>query len=213
MDLMMRRNALLACGKRSRLPSEYQEVEYVESTGTQYIQTDVIPSNDLGFDCIFYTKSYISGTVGQYGCIFGGRNSSGHNDYQLTTYTEDAKDGGHRYGSRAMAQAGITRLQKCKASRRYLEFTNCKGEKLQLKAYNWNAPIPITLFLLRNNEYQVQGGLGCRIYVMKFYDGDELIRNYIPCIRKSDNVVGMFEYVTGQFLTTPVGTLTAGREV
>lgn len=202
---------MLTSGKKSRLPKEYQEVEYVESTGTQYIQTDVIPSNDLGFDCTFYTKSYVIGG-GSYGCIFGGRKSSGNNDYQLTTYA-NANDGSHRYGSSMVANAGITRLQKCTASRRYLEFTNCKGLKVQLTAYNWDTTIPIALFLLSNSGTPIQGGYGCRIYVMKFYDGDNLIRDYIPCVRKSDNVVGMFEYVTGQFLTTPVGTLTAGGKV
>lgn len=212
MDLMSIRRKMLMGQNKSRLPSEYQEVEYVESTGTQYIQTDVIPSNDLGFDCTFYTKSKISSYGNQYGCIFGGRKGSGNNDYQLTTYAE-GNNGSHRYGPREMANAGITRLQKCKASRRYLEFTNCEGLKVQLTAYNWNTTIPIALFCLRDNTNHAQGGSGCRLYVMKFYDGDDLIRNYIPCIRKSDNVAGMFEYVTGQFLTTPVGTLTAGGEV
>ena len=35
----------------SRLPSEYQEVEYIESTGTQYIDTGVNTDANLGIDC------------------------------------------------------------------------------------------------------------------------------------------------------------------
>ena len=36
--------------KSSRLPSEYQEVEYIESTGTQYIDTGLTPNGNYSFD-------------------------------------------------------------------------------------------------------------------------------------------------------------------
>lgn len=34
----------IAANMKRGLPSEYQEVEYLESTGTQYIDTGVIPN-------------------------------------------------------------------------------------------------------------------------------------------------------------------------
>ena len=44
-----RRRALLAT-TTGNLPSAYQQVEYLESTGTQYIDTGVTPSDLIGFD-------------------------------------------------------------------------------------------------------------------------------------------------------------------
>ena len=34
-----------------------------------------------------------------------------------------------------------------------------------------------------------------------FYDGDTLIRNYIPCYRKSDNEIGLYDIVNNVFYT------------
>ena len=46
---MDRRRALMF--KRSRLPIEYQEVEYIESTGTQWINTNVNAQNGYKIKC------------------------------------------------------------------------------------------------------------------------------------------------------------------
>lgn len=36
--------------KKARLPAEYQEVEWIESSGTQYIDTGIIVSENIGFE-------------------------------------------------------------------------------------------------------------------------------------------------------------------
>ncbi len=38
---------------RANIPSEYTEVEYIESTGTQYIDTGIIPSSNWKYEIIF----------------------------------------------------------------------------------------------------------------------------------------------------------------
>lgn len=182
-----------------RLPSEYQEVEYIESDGMQSIQTDVLPSNSIGFDCTFLTKSDVSAV--NYGCIFGSRISSGIRDFQLTTWVGSA-GGSLRFGPARTCSAGITKGNLMSASLRNRVFTNASGTIVTLPEYNWqDDAVPIALFLLRSVTNYTQGGSGCRIYVMRFYDGDNLIRDYVPCYRKSDNVIGMYELVTGAFLT------------
>ena len=65
------------------LPSEYKEIEYIESTGTQYINTGVIPNQNTGFDIIYLTKNSVGGSG--YGSIIGARHSSGQNELQITT--------------------------------------------------------------------------------------------------------------------------------
>ena len=36
-------------------------------------------------------------------------------------------------------------------------------------------------------------------YYFKIYDNDTLIRNYVPCYRKADSVVGMYDTVNNVF--------------
>ena len=182
-----------------RLPAEYQEVEYLESTGTQGIITDVIATNNIGFDCVYYAKSKI-GTV-DYGCIFGGRVSSGNNDFQLTTFHQSGSgySGSFRFGSGWGYNANITRLEMGRTSFKNCVFVSNDASDIHVSEYNWTSAIPIALFLLNNNGTLTQGGYGCRIYVMRFYDGDSLIRDYVPCYRKTDSKPGMYDFVSKQF--------------
>lgn len=38
-----------------------------------------------------------------------------------------------------------------------------------------------------------------KIYYVKFYENGSLVRNYIPCKRDSDDVIGLYETITGTF--------------
>ena len=44
------RRRLMMSIKKSKLPSDYIELEYLESTGTQYIDTNYIPNNATGMN-------------------------------------------------------------------------------------------------------------------------------------------------------------------
>ena len=52
-----------------------------------------------------------------------------------------------------------------------------------------------------------------KLYSARCSQGHEVVREYIPCYRKSDGVVGVYEKFTGQFLTTPVSSFVKGSDV
>ena len=53
-----------------------------------------------------------------------------------------------------------------------------------------------------------------RIHYLKATEGDKVVFELIPAKRKSDNVVGFYDKVSGQFLTNQgTGTLVAGNEI
>ena len=52
-----------------------------------------------------------------------------------------------------------------------------------------------------------------KLYSARCSRGYEVVREYIPCYRKSDGVVGVLEKFTGQFLTTPTGAFAAGPDI
>lgn len=52
-----------------------------------------------------------------------------------------------------------------------------------------------------------------KLYGARCSKGHEVVREYIPCYRKSDGVVGVYEKFTGQFLTAETGAFTAGADI
>ena len=202
---MQRRRELMAMQNRL-LPRGYTQVKYVESNGNAYIKTGLLPFDGIGFDVTFLSKSAISGGSG-YGAIFGGRLRSKENDFQLTTYASNMTTfptGTLRYGN-VDYQAGIIPQTKQQIKLYGHTLTRPDGTTVTINAFNFNNTCQIALFLLNQNDSKFyQGGKGCRIYDLKFFDANGTkIKHYIPCYRNSDKKAGMYEIVTGEFLSSP----------
>ena len=207
--------------EEEKLPSEYQEVEYLESSGTQYLNINIRLSVAWDFDIKFYAKSPVQTSSG-YGCIFGCRYASGDRDYQLSTYGTytggvmrwgNATGAGSSGGS--MSDPGIVRntVQTCSLKNKV--FTQAGGGTEVIKGDNYAAPADCYLFGLNNNGTFTQAGSGCRIYYAKFWSREnELVRDLVPCKRKSDSVLGMYDRIDKIFFTNAgSGTFTAGPNV
>lgn len=55
---------------------------------------------------------------------------------------------------------------------------------------------------------------GCDIYWCQLYDGENLLHNFIPCYRKSDGEIGMYDTVSKTFYTNAgTGTFLKGEDV
>ena len=52
-----------------------------------------------------------------------------------------------------------------------------------------------------------------KLYSARLSQGFEVVREYVPCYRKSDGVAGVYEKFTGEFLTTPVGAFACGPNI
>ena len=76
-----------------RIPSEYQEVEWLESSYNQYINTGILASQNLAFKCKFMTYN---NSAGGYGNVFGSRTASSVNEYQLSAYNDGIVSVGRR---------------------------------------------------------------------------------------------------------------------
>lgn len=63
------------------------------------------------------------------------------------------------------------------------------------------------LFGARNEHNDIQ------FYDFALYDGGQLVRNLVPCKRKSDDTPGMYDTVTKTFFVQSKGTLIAGHEI
>jgi len=188
MDLMMRRNALLACGKRNRLPSEYQEVEWIERDVEGAIIT--IESDDLNMiGCDIYITVAVLSTSGER--AYAGY--SGSDAWEL--YFRSSL-----WGNRGVAN-------KLSVIESTVYDVGKKGTT-HLKILDVYANF--TLGHYRYGGYQSKN----RYYQLCIEKDEVLMRNMIPCYRKSDGEVGMYDIVTGKFYTnTGNGTFTKGADV
>ena len=53
-----------------------------------------------------------------------------------------------------------------------------------------------------------------RLYSCKIYNNEKIIRNFIPCYRKTDGVVGVYDLVEKKFYTNlGTGTFIKGNDI
>ena len=206
MSLLLRRRMLLN-QKKPLLPSAYQQVEYIESTGTQYIDTEFIPNNKTrviaDFQLTQVTASFVFGTRNA--------NTTTSNRQALTFNINSAGKFifSHNYPN-TMNNADTLRhtidINKNVAT---LDSTVFTGEELAFTS-------PQSLYLFACNETNRPGYLPSKVklYSCKIYNNRALVRDYIPCYRKSDGVIGLYDLVNDTFNTNiGTGTFKKGGDI
>lgn len=172
----------------SRLPSEYQEVEYIKSTGTQYIDTEIKPNQNTSIE----VKGFL---IGEHSNSYCGANpyfviTSGNTPNLIIRFRRD----GISFDTKISAfDLHILALKKNVAF-----VDNNILHTFDNTSYITNYDIYL---FGRNSDTGVEETNGSRIYYCKLWDNDTLIRYFIPCYRKSDNEIGMYDLVSKQFFT------------
>ena len=170
-------------GSFPRLPYEYQEVEYLESTGTQYINTGLIPNNNINFkvEVDFFRGAYANGAViGAWGSNYFGLSGN----YWAYGNLADIEVS----GLATYANVGP------KLFKNNVQIATSNNE-------NMNITNNIVLFALTYGDNNLGFYSQCKIYYCEIYSGEYPIRNFIPCYRKSDNKPGMYDLVNNIFYT------------
>lgn len=196
----------------------YKEVEWVESTGKQYVYLDWKPPiKTWGFEVDFISRNAVSTTMGAwdestnkngYGTIFGVRNSSGVNNAQLSSYN----NGLLRIGN----STAITTAFKTDHSRQTIKLhgttiTRANGvtatvtrvDETTGKPYCNMAVFGLYEGLRRTSTGNITEPSSTRIYSLKFYDGDTLAVDLVGSIRKADGITGLYDKVSKHFYPAP----------
>ena len=194
--------------KRGCLPEEYQEVSYLQSTGTQIIDTGVVVKNSIR-PYIKFMASPVFNENGSVKNIFGGTDSNvpiaiscnyGDGDSKsIYAWHGNTYGNGNKTSSFYTAHGNVYELE-------YKErwwFNGVESTVTQQDAQGDSSNITIWFFGTNYcgdiRTFNIREYLN--IYAFKLYDGEELIRDYVPCLRKSDNKPGMFDLVTNEFYT------------
>lgn len=205
---------LLSSGRR--LPTEYQEVEYIESTGTQYIDTGIRINKNLGLK--IDGRVLISATQAtQYPRIFGGRqyNSSQDDSAVMLGFNRAW------YGSIGTNETTLLALLPNN------EYTfSLNRQRLVLSSVEYpmqyvtdNVKVNCTIALFAEFQ-ETSGGIkkfnfgSFSLFNLRMYDNSVLVRNFIPCYRKSDGEIGLYDTVNHTFYTNQgTGTFLKGPDV
>ena len=201
--------------------SEYQQVEYIESTGTQIIDTKFKPT---------------SNTKVELDLKFTNRKTTSNNSNILGTYdTENVFS--LNFGSsadqantlfiwvNARATNGGTNTQisvpNAIAERNTLTLTNSKFTygtySVDLKKGSWKSLTQsLRIFGYLNGSFREISfdRYNMVLYGGKIYDNDILVRDFIPCYNKRTNATGLYDRVTKQFYSNNgTGEFLKGEEI
>ena len=194
----------------SGLPSGYTQLEYIESTGTQYINTEFKPKNStkvmMDFQVMTQPKSHQ--------IIFGERTSYSGTDQFVLGYT------GHKSPAVWRSDFGSSQVSFPSTvlwSTRMTAVRNGPDCTLNGTAVkNSSAVFSSThnLFLLANNDNETAAGhISAKLFSCQIFDGDVRARSFVPC-KNASGAVGLYDTVEGQFYANAgTGTFTAGPEI
>ena len=180
------------------MPEEYQKLGYIESTGTQYINTGVIANESTEFDIKFYSNNNF--TTSGYGTMFGTRQASNSNQFYLTSYGTSTGGGQFRWASSTTNNINMAKQEIMNISLHDRVLTKNDGTTINIgsASASFTTPSSISIFALNENGSIVQYGKLC-LYSFKLYNGNTIVRNYIPCYRKSDGEIGLYDLTNDVF--------------
>ena len=195
----------------SRLPYGYTELVYVQSSGTQYVNTGIIPTTETKVSIEF---EWVSPPPDQntWHSVFGSRTSSSSQDqFNIAT------DSGNSYAGFASSELTLTQKFN-KANVHYTVTLDKTGVIVNgvsggtyVSGLAVQSSYPMYVFG-RNNAGSFGNGISGKVYSMKIYTNDVLVRDFVPCINASGEV-GLFDMVNRQFYgNAGTGTFT-GSEV
>jgi hypothetical protein len=196
-----------------RLPVEYQEVEYLESTGTQWIKTDIESRFTIEYESdITFTENQDSYSVG---CKDGSQRISG-NGYWNGTFQIGY---GGSYKNFSIGGIKINTRYKLKtilAPDNQNVYVNdvIKGTSTFSKTTDTLTGKHIAIFGALIDDTTIGQACKAKLYSLTIRDGDTLLGNFIPCYRKSDFEPGMYDTVSKSFYTNSgTGTFLVGNDV
>lgn len=205
--------------KKSRLPIGYQEVEYLQSTGMQYIDLGITAdANSMEWMHKVRMPSSASNNV-----TFGSGESSKYL-YALYLYTRGLIGNiGTSYNptydvSPALYLNKDVTEHVTMSNGAYTGVVECDGNTITKTVTYSTSAIPTTngmyMFCTHHRDGLAKYNLNGRYYYLKIWKSNVLTLDLIPAKRTSDNTLGMYDLVSNTFFTNKgTGTFIAGPDV
>ena len=192
------------------LPSEYQEVKYLESSGEEYIDTGILVNNKTGYELTLQLFDYNYATINLFG-------ASGE---ERLMYNIIQKFSSNNYSLKYRA-GGVSIVCNQLQKNTLKSWYSSTDKQMHFSIGDDEGTFPFYSGLEINRTAYIFGvndgsasiaDIKIRLYDFKITNGDgEYVFNGIPAVRISDNVIGMYDIVNGVFYTNSgSGTFTMG---
>ena len=198
-----------------QLPTEYQEVEYIESSGTQYINTGVIPTVDTG---VKVRGHFTSIQKDKDNIILGASDQTGFANgkpYSVDPWSDKVyfPFGGFAGDSTDTITITQTKNKQYEYTLNYMDSGKASVDTLQITLPTRTSVTSNALYLFCLNGNGTAGYYAhFALEYLQITQGTSVIHDYVPCYRKADNVAGLYDLVTGTFLTNAgSGTFAVGN--
>ena len=208
--MMRRRRLMMASKKKGILPSGYTLLDYIKSTGTQYIDLGITPSDDMEFEIDY--QSLAPRATKLFGCeatsksLFDAYNV-GKGGATIRAFAHSGIHGGSLTSITTIA-GQKTSLKLVIKNRTYSVYVN--GELVSTSPAAGTVP-NLNIFLFASNSKGSADGRGSQIiYACRVKKSGELVGAFLPCIDPSGKI-GMCDTVSNAFFgNAGTGTFVAG---
>ena len=190
----------------SILPSEYKEVEFLQVDGSQYIITDYYPTRNTNIISRYYSSS---GSM----YVYGVRNSG---DTASFSFLKASTLANCRIGSATVQYSEIVNyadsslksvLHTTGSYPIHLKIVDVFSSTIKVDKYGEVVPeeftsaLPLYIFNCNQEGTATSSGFIGNLYRLTIKENDVIVRDYIPCYRKSDSKPGLYDIVNKQFYT------------
>lgn len=178
----------------SRLPEGYTEVEHIKSSGTQYIDTKIIPDHNTRVVLQF---QFISAS-GTFYSIFGVEGKSGYNGFMLFANKSTNNVQGI-YGDQYFSHPNSLFVPGVDNT---VDFgkgqITFNGAALELLKQNFTCTGSMCIFCSKNYTGGIQYLNSMLLRSFQVWKNDILVGDFVPC-RREDGAVGLYDLVTKAF--------------
>lgn len=186
----------------ARLPKEYQEVEYIQSSGTQYIDTGISPSENLITQVVFIPDASAMTEHAMFGSTWSA------NGYFMMFYHNSLR---WHSGGKSVDASNFETASKNTIICTHTGLT-VNGTLHSISPTGSDSTNTIYLFATQGT---MSGNKG--IYKLVYCAmslNDVLVREFIPCYRKADSVAGLYDLANNVFYTNAgSGVFAVGSDV
>lgn len=183
------------------LPSGYKRLEYIQSSGTQYVDTGFQPNQDTR---VFCDAVFVASSTAYW--LFGARNGTQDRTFGFLTYSNQYRSDYNTSPNEYLTGVQSGRFTVDKDG----NVTKINGETAKT-ATAGTFQCTHNLYLLANNNNGTVGGqCSATLYACQIYDNGTIVRDYIPC-QTTAGEVGLWDDVNSVFYgNAGTGTFTAG---
>ncbi len=185
------------------LPDGYTELQYIESTGTQYIDTGITPTANTSFDM----KANIVSTLGNtfIGLLYSGNLYNSSDTFGISFSNSKKAIAGYK-GTEYNIYVGENNVlteqdfivsftpTDISVTRLSAEYSDTKSAQTTVT----NVTRSLYLFSGNSDTVDLQKIGDVKVYYLKIYDGSTLVRDFVPA-KNASGVVGMYDTVNNRF--------------